>query len=228
MKTKLYFFLFLFSLFILSCNKKSEPEVFDYDYYPLSTGNYYIYSVSTTVIGPTGTAKDSFQLKEVIADTFHFNDVVKYRIERFLRKKESDQWPSQPDSVWTVYSDKIKAVRTENNYSFIKMVWPMKENTQWNGNGLNILKAQTYTAKNIHKPYFFDDQNFPQTITVVQSDEESKIDKDYEIEVYAKNIGLVYKISEVYEYDEKFLGTNQVVIKSGKKYLQKLITYGKN
>jgi hypothetical protein len=60
---------------------------------------------------------------------------------------------------------------------------------------------------------------------VQEVDTSNIVDRDYRFEVFAKGIGLVYRLKEIYEYDQATLGSYD--IESGFKYYESLNSYGK-
>ncbi len=232
-KTKMnkYFLLlgFLIILLLVSCKKKYDTVDLGLDYYPIDTGKYYIYNVQliTYVVTNTPGQGDTinYQLKEYYHGTIQSSDETLYRIERYTRTSDTAQWPAQPDSgVWTVTTKNNTVIRTENNQPYVKLVFPVQSGQQWNGNSYNNLGADNYVMYPVNNPYTVGDTTYKTTLTVTQANEQSLVDKNYRIEVYAKEIGLVYQHEEVLLYDQDSIGT--YTISSGSKYDKKLISHG--
>ncbi len=117
----------------------------------------------------------------------------------------------------------------ENNLRFIKLRSPVRENYFWQGNSyinaagdLDYLKSWEYNYTNVGQPYLIGNQTVENTVTVLQSDEttgnpelfpNSVASRNYSIEVYGKNIGLIYKDFIYWLYQKNnTLGNCRVVV----------------
>ena len=108
---------------------------------------------------------------------------------------------------------------------YVKLVLPLVENAKWNGNAYNTEDYQTYKLVKLNSEESIGGFIFDKTLTVLQQDEESLISHDFEIEIYAKSIGLVYK-EEIHLKKTYNNITQSFEINSGYKYKQTLIDYG--
>jgi len=223
-----YFVLIVISVvLILSCRKHTDTIDIGTGYYPIDTGRYYIYQIQQINYTVTDTIGDTlnYQLKEYYHNTISSSGELLYRIERYTRSSDTVQWPSQPDSgVFTVTLNNNLVIRTENNQPFVKMEFPVQANKQWNGNSYNTLGQDNYVMYPVNNPYNIGSTTYQNTLTVTQSNEQSLVDKDYRIEVYAKGIGLIYQYDEVVQYDQGQIGL--YIISSGVIYNKKLVSYG--
>ncbi|MES2732918.1 MAG: hypothetical protein V4714_14280, partial [Bacteroidota bacterium] len=109
---------------------------------------------------------------------------------------------------------------------FIKIIFPLREGLKWNGNVFNSRAADDYQMKNVGKRYSVDSQLFEETLTVVQHNDSSLVNQDKRVEVYARNIGLIYQEKIVVQFcsDENCLGKGKVDF--GSKRSQKIIGNG--
>jgi hypothetical protein len=236
---KLHFHILSLSFLILlfySCRtKKIEPDgnLIGYDYYPIETGLYYIYKVTDTIY--KGVLNDqenyidsTYFIKEEIFTPITINDETKYQVYRYYSKNATD-FQDQPDSVWTVFNDRTKIIKAENNYRYIKLIFPPENKRTWDGNAENIFDEDIYTALNYRKPYRVgsgrDATTYDYTVTVLQEDEQNLVNKDYRIEVYAQGVGLIYKKSIIVNYEQPITPANRIDV--GKKSELKLISYGR-
>ncbi len=201
----------------------------DFEYFPLDKGHWYVYECENTFYDDfTGdTVVTNFFLKEVY-DTI-WTDAsgnAAVRIFRYTRNSVDQGW--QVLNVWFANHTNIGAERVEENIRIVKMAFPVNPSTRWNGNAKNFQPAQTFLYRNINREFKTQDTIYPNTVTVVQIDQTSAIDKKFEIEVFSRNIGLVYK-----EQIDVVAFTNlpQVPnildkIRAGNIYKQKLIDHG--
>jgi len=224
MKSKIY--IFIIFAFILSCKEKERTFDEGYNYFPLAIGNYKIYDVIKTTYTSTNPVTETYQIKEYIADTITISSELKYRLERYKRATSSDNWPATPDSVWTASLYPNKAIKVENNVRYIKLVFPVQNGKTWNGNAENIYGEDDFKLQNVGKPYLVQNSNYSNTATVLQNDESTAINKTYGVEVYAKDIGLIYKEEQIYAYVQ-LNGTPQTgVIDYGIIYYERINSYG--
>ena len=200
--SKKVFLLFAIAAIFASC-KKDKTITIDLkeNYFPLEVGKSVVYEVDSILFSPLyqdGKDSVSWLLKETVAEVFKDDegrDV--YRIERFIRKTETDNW--QPTKVFFAVKEKNKAERQENNLRFIRMVFPPKVGMSWNGNALiNTDTAEYYqdweyefTA--VDEPATINGNSFSETVTILEVDDENLLEKRYSEAQYAMNVGLIYK-----------------------------------
>jgi hypothetical protein len=190
----LFFSLLLVSAFIFdACQKTAGPQQPNYDYFPLETGLYRIYNVTEQRFFLNGApTTQTYQLREVITDShLDLANGTAFRIERYRRGSEKDAW--QADSVSSVRISDDQLIKTDNNISYIKLVFPVSEQIQWNGNAYNSLGKDDYLIRNTNQPLNVLNQVFAETATVIQQNDSTLVNQDKRLEVYARNVGLIYK-----------------------------------
>ncbi|GIV32572.1 MAG: hypothetical protein KatS3mg031_0107 [Chitinophagales bacterium] len=196
----------LFSIFILSaCEKNDQTFQIDYkySYFPIRQGHYVVYDVDSIVYNDNTGTVDSFhyQKKHVIDSMFTDNEGREaYRLVRYQRENASQQW--QLTDVWYFVRTSSALEMVEENQRFVKLVFPPKTGLSWNGNKY-ITQTDNwwfwkpvpweYQITELDVPASFGLLQFDSTLTVVQQDKESLIQKVKSVEQYAKNVGLVYK-----------------------------------
>jgi hypothetical protein len=233
----------LFSI-LLSCDSKNnvtpDTTTTDLQYFPTTIGKYVVYDVKKINFKYAQKPDTLFyQLKEVLADTFiDLEKKQAYKLERYIRyKRNKETLPNETDSTWKIDSvwsarvDPKQVLVYESNIPYVKLAFPLSNGKQWNGNQYNIKGTENYTAST-----FFDfdpsiKSQFESTIAIIQKNDSSAINKDKRVEVYAKNIGLIYVEKQVYEDACKynFNGAPCVPgdkIASGLIYVQKIEKYG--
>ena len=99
---------------------------------------------------------------------------------------------------------------TQDRTQYVKMMFPITNGYTWHGNqyaevndaAFAYLKNWDYTYKNLHLSYFNGQINFDNTVTVLEDDESVNypgVDsgvagyRTYAKEVYAYNVGMIYK-----------------------------------
>lgn len=216
------------ALIVLSCSETKEisPEDTGINYFPLEVGNYAIYHVEgVEYINTVDSVPFSYELKETVVDSFQNLELgISYKLLREVRENESDLWKT--DSVWTSRKDNIRAIRMENNVSFICLVFPIKENKTWDVNGYNDQDIDEYEMIDVRKPFNGSFDSFGESLTVVQEDIPDKVVNFISRkEVYSKDVGLVYKENIKLDWAQGDL-INKEIIESGIKYYQSIIEYG--
>jgi len=188
---------------VSACKKDedvSPPDV-GYEYFPDVVGHYVIYE------GDSITYKDDLQedpdtfrflTKELIESVYTDNEGrPTLRIQRFTKwyndtiPYEQMQWIHT--DIWSANRTSTTAERVEENIRYVKLSFPVKENSSWNGNAFNFLEAWEYEYDEVDEQETINSNSFDSVATVIQSNVENLVDKKYAIEKYAKNVGLVYK-----------------------------------
>jgi hypothetical protein len=228
---KSVYFLFCFIILLGACDvEKTVPDVSTWgkEYFPLERNSYRIYNVSIISYSILGEAESTnYQLKEVVSDSFlNLKNEYTFILNRYKKSASELEW--KLDSVWTASMDNHKIVVAENNVPFVKMVFPVLENKQWNGNVMNANEEEKYRMSSVGNGFMIGDTNFENTITVLQMDNPDTIlIRDKRWEIYAKNIGLIYKEKIQLKYCSELACIGEGKIDSGTKYRQELIEYGK-
>ena len=210
---KKYHLLFLFSIIMtmISCVDKTDPYTTDFaedqKYFPLTTGNTWIYEVDSIIYDNNGTKVDTIHhiIKEEITGSFIDNEGIKnYIIERYI--KSNFGWTIS--KACSATKNEKQAIRNEDNLRFIKLVFPIKENYLWNGNayfdseniivkiaGEPIKMYEYWNYRYISKdvPDTIDNRRYDNVATVEEVNYENSIEKRYSIEKYGKGVGLIYK-----------------------------------
>jgi hypothetical protein len=199
------------------CSKQSAvisfPELTSY--YPLEIGHVLVYRLDSSVIPFTGSELEvrSYHAKDSIADTIRDNQQrLSYRVYRFVSDTlEKDPW--RPIATYYVTpSQQTVELVDENNLRFIKLKQPLRNDFTWNGNSYidtrsassvyQYLDGWNYIYQHVGEPYTVLKGTLENTITILQQDETSPPgpfdpsnyqQRNYSVEVYAKDIGLVYK-----------------------------------
>lgn len=221
---KKYFGLaFMLITLLTACNKENQlyTTATLSDYYPLQVGKYITYNLDSTVYINFGQ-KDtiiSYQAKDSVETQITDNTGrPAYRIERYIRKNASQQWTANNTFMAIPTATTIEYV--ENNLRFTKLVLPIKEGYTWKGNSFidtyslnsttKYLDDWDYTYDSINAPLTVNGITFNNTLKVNQRDEflgqDPKLpgtqyaERNYSVEYYTKNIGLVYKEFLHWEY----------------------------
>lgn len=164
----------------------------------------------------------TYQLKE---DATMDVDGKNITIERYRRENDTQKWTI--DSVFSAKKEIDKVLRTENNVTFVKLIFPISEGLKWNGNAYNSLGNDTYELKKMFQPFQTNGKNFNRTLTVIQQNDSTLVDLKRRLEVYAEGIGMIYqeKISVSYCNSGDCLGKGKIDF--GTKYIVKFRSHEK-
>ena len=170
------------------------------EYFPVQIGYYITYDVDSTVYDElTHIPKTyKYRIKEQITQAYTNDEgTLSYRLERFIKwynsTKSYDQIPWQIKDVWTITPYQTSIIKTEENIPYIKIIFPVKAHTQWDGNARNNLGTKIYTYEYTDTPETINNFYFTNTLKVKQYQYRSLIQYRNEVEKYAQNVGLVYK-----------------------------------
>ncbi len=187
-------------LFLSFCKKETiSDKTIDYSYLRNNTGSWIEYDVTEINID---TQSDTFnyKIREVIESTFidaNGNEIL--RIERYMKTIDSLPW--QIKDVWTAQLLVNSFHKTEENIKYVKINFPVETGKEWDGNAYNIYDTEMYKITGTDKGERIGQFDFDSVLTITQVNDSSLIHKDYAVEKYAKNVGLVYKY-DLYIYSD--------------------------
>ena len=211
------------------------------DYFPLEVGRWYEYEVDSVGYGVFGKDSSRYQLREEVTQTFtDLTGATAFRVERF-RRRTGQPWPATPDSVWVAQRDDRKALRTEDNTAFVRMIFPVQDRAAWDVNAFNVQPARTALLWGVGQPLTVGDSLYPLTARVVYEGrleggrvvelDTNLLGRRYEVWTYARGVGLVLVASEnlVYQVDPNTsLPTVPRAIGEGLRYRQTLTAHGQD
>ena len=220
----------VFALFVLtiSCQKEEPcgcvpPPISGREFVYLYSKISIVYDVQQTQYALTQSpVTKTYQLKE---DATMGVDGKNISIERYRRENDTQKWTI--DSVFSAKKELDKVLRTENNVTFVKLIFPVSEGLKWNGNAYNSLGNDTYELKKLFQPFQTNGQNFNRTLTVIQQNDSTLVDLKRRMEVYAEGIGMIYqeKTNVSYCNSNDCLGKGKIDF--GTKYIVKIKSYEK-
>jgi hypothetical protein len=209
--------------FFASCKKQTEELqlIPISDYAPLTVGKYITYSLDSLVFinFNLNEAHRLYEVKYLIADSLRDNLGRKaFRIVRYKRNLPSGTFAS--DNTFMALNNGSSLEFTENNLRYLKLAQPIKEEYSWKGNSAIDVTSNidnqylfdwdyTYAAVGQAIPTGLGIANLTNTITVNQRDVSSNLpvtpstniaSKDFSQEIYAKDIGMVYRKFIHWEY----------------------------
>jgi hypothetical protein len=229
MKPTLTLLISLSLTLLISCDKKETLASDNLsDYISLEPGKYIRYRLDSTLFinfGQTDTVI-SYQAKDVVdAEITDNTGRPSFRVIRYLRPLDSQNeqdWSPTLTYIVTPTREVIELV--ENNLRFQKLRLPITSGFNWHGNSFlpttpfydlyqfsndDDIHEWDYTYENIGEPVAIDNQVFENTITVAQVADSVNVPiefpeglayRNYWVEQYAKDIGLIYREAIMWEY----------------------------
>jgi hypothetical protein len=222
---------YLIGLFFLmaGCGKDEfVPVDTGADYFPLQVGMIWVYAVDETIYSEVAAPKQSaYRIELKIADSVqNAEGVYTYIIHRSKQNTPDLNWEAL--QTWSVRKNDREVIVNEGNISFKKFMFPVKNSLVWDGNQYNTLGEDLYSFSVINKAFELGGINFENTVTVEQEySDDLIVFFDERTEVYAKGTGLLRQSVKQLNYCTTEDCIGQQKIKSGRVYLQELISYGK-
>lgn len=188
---------------VISCKKDSEEFVpnYEHEYINTAIGSYIIYQVDSTVYNDFDATvrTNSVQFKEVVTEDFLDNlNRTAQRIARFERNSDEEEWVETRS--YYIVKEKTTLEKIEENLRFISFIFPPKVDQTWKGNQYiqpvdnnKYLADWTYKFTSVNQAATVLGKTYAETATILLRDRETAIEKVFAKEIYAKNVGLVYK-----------------------------------
>lgn len=174
-----------------SCTNESEtgnPEAGIW--YPIRTGATWIYAVDSIWIDCVAGRNDTFRFE--VRETMEgwvsgaAGDSL-MKIRRQTRADSTQNWGLP--RIWNARLAFGKAIKTEENRSIIKMVFPPALGLKWDGWAyLTETAPQSFEYTELDQPF----AGYDSTALVVQWNNENLLEKQFFCERYARNTGLIY------------------------------------
>lgn len=182
----------------VSCHKENEIPAdiefaADKQYFPLETNKSLIYKVTEITIDKPSDYYDTaiYFLRERTDIPFIDNEGdTAYRIERF-KSQTTSNWTIS--DAWEAKLTTYTAEKVEENQRFIKIKFPLAIGKYWNGNLKNDLDDKDCTITSLSSKYNNENIHLDSCLSITRDSSITQISKLYDVEIYARNIGLVYK-----------------------------------
>lgn len=208
-----------------SCEKDTPETIdFEYAYYDLTPGRFCIYNVVDIEHDENQAVQHDtlyYQLKTVIGDTFVDNaGRVTRKFVRYTRDSVQGAWVLK--DVWTTIIENQKAELIEENQRIVKLVFKPTLDKVWNINMFNTATKINAKYALINQGYTIGNQVYTNTLKVDIQNFFSLVDDRVKYEIYAKNIGLIYK----YFKDNSISNFDKNNIKKGKELYYTLESFG--
>jgi hypothetical protein len=189
--------IFILTVLSLCACRKDEYEIYrpsDKQYINTKVGAFSIYLVNEIQFNDFNNTSDTleYQLRELNESIFTDNlgrDAV--RIDRHVRSSDTAGWVYR--NTWYAVSAPAMVERVEDNKRLVKLSFPISLEAVWNANSLNSDNANNVFYGLMHEKYKIGTFSFDSTVSVKNTPRITSTSERVFEEVYAKNIGLVYK-----------------------------------
>ena len=163
-------------------------------YFPLKTGKSLIYKVTEIIVDNPSEYYDTaiYYLRERTDIPFIDNEGdTTYRIERYKSPTQNYNW--KISDVWEAKLTDYTAEKVEENQRFVKIRFPLAIGKSWDGNMKNEFNEKISTISSLSARYENGNIRLDSCLSIIRDSSISQISKVYDVEIYARNIGLVYK-----------------------------------
>jgi hypothetical protein len=175
-----------------SCKKEIVREIdLGYEYFPNLAGTYIEYEVDSTYHGITVNNSHFFLREEFVSEFVDDQGQLAMRVERSKRPNTSSEWVLT--DIWTQKRTPTTAERVEENVRFVRMVFPVHADKTWDGNSYNTYSTWEHSFQSIGAAKTVGSLSFGNTVTVRQRNNVNLVDQEEASEIYARDIGLIYK-----------------------------------
>ncbi len=221
---------FFFGFFSCKDDESVTPEPSDgLTYFPLVKGFWIEYEVDSIYhrndddASLVDTSKDEFHFfvrEEIDSSFMDSENQPAFKIVRYKRSVDSLPWNLA--SVWTARVDQYSAQRVEDNIRFIKLKFPVKSTTVWQGNAYNFFQPEEYSYDKLYESKSYNSLLFDSTITVIQNSFVSAVNRIIKTEIYGAHVGLLFKQLDSVRTANTPQGT---IILNGLQFSQKITEY---
>jgi hypothetical protein len=198
-------------LITLGCNDdegiSTEKEVTS-KFFPLTLGLSNEYAITEITYADNGQKKDTLQYfsKDEIASISNNEQGQKiYIIDRFKRLNQNSTWQYDKSQRATIIENQV--IVTNGALQFVKLQLPIEVGREWNGNQyfddnivVKIAGQSISFYKNWKSKYISLDQSmdingrlYSDVLSIQLADHENRLEKRYGKEIYASDIGLIYR-----------------------------------
>lgn len=205
------------SFILVSCTDPSEVvgSMKINDYQPREVGIYWLYQIDSITYSNKGNTKDTsrfFEKQEIIA--LENTDLGQKATLEFSTSKFKDSLYNYSRTEFILFEHQ-KIIYSENNLQFIKLGEPIQLGTKipWDGNALfdvnstevfvqgesfDLYKDWNYVYKSFMESEKIAEITFNSVLSIQQVNWFDILSKRYAIEKYAKGVGMIQQIHEMY------------------------------
>lgn len=231
-----FLFLVLIAVFIGCSSEDPVNPDLGLNYFPLTHGNRWIYQVEEIKINQAVENLVNYDLRVTVTDSIkNSSGGYTYTLLRETRTSDSQAWQSL--DTWSSTRLNNQMTQNESNTVFVKLMFPPGLGLKWNGNEYNNLpnngnlfngsESEFYTVTDFDQSITLaTGQEYPKTMKIIQNDfTDAIVGRDERSEIYARNVGLIYKEVIQLEYCTTPACLGQQKVDKGVIYRQTLKAY---
>ncbi len=207
----------LFCFMFIACEDKVktlDASFFDYEYFPMEIGDYWVYRVDSTTVESQGAnirKSKNFVREEIIESFINAEGKTVFMIQRSLSDSLNGRYLVR--DIWTAEMTDESAFRIEENLRFNKLSFPIDLDDQWQGNLFDNLVEQVVAGETmwVYKDWgdyqviadgierVVNGQLYTGVVAVKQADHDFGLERRFAIEYYAPEVGLIERQMAIYD-----------------------------
>jgi len=186
-------------LVLFACNKDKGPDLADRSLYlPVDIGHQYEYQIDSMYWTTDSSGTISYMYRETYeTDVPDNTGGLQTRIKTERRGGNAAGYTVLGyDYIQKYYNKNQKEWTVEllkSNIKYILLLAPIENGDSLNRNAKNLMLPQYWTATLIEKSASYGGKSYPHTLTLIEREQSDSIYTIVNKEVYAHNVGLVYK-----------------------------------
>jgi len=206
-KTKA-FIVFCLLLLALACRSNKEERVLKgEEYFPVKIGDIRYYTVDTILFNAFIPSIDTIrrEIREEVVEQIAYDDGdTAYRVELSTYNTSKSEWVPFQSFERKVIDN--YAIEKMNNIQEVKLLFPIAEyktkgsSYVWNTNMFNGKEPVIVKYSSVFKSYNNGINGYNNCVSIKLNKPQSGIVNNIKEEVYAKNIGLVYRFTDSTDY----------------------------
>ncbi len=215
MKKKNYLILFSLIIGFWACDNATlepDPNRLGFQFFPLSMDYQPVYEVEEINYRNDGSIDTTYyQLIDEFTDSTNSGQTIKLQGYRYRENSNGEK-----ELLHTIQLSRNNqiAIQSLGNQQEVILSFPVSESKEWNGTP-SELEDDVYTYFRAFQPYELGDTTYTSSTQIIQENNQDSVSNyDQRIEVYAANVGLIYKITSQLEFcrDTECLGLQQIDI----------------
>lgn len=168
-----------------------DPAPSDLAYFPLQTGDYWVYQVAQETYTPaTPPVRATFQLQQRVSGSSVRNGREVFAVEEAVRPNAQAGW--QVTALRTVYATPAEVV-DGGNAPVVLMAFPVAEGQAWNANRYNSERPAEWRYADVGRAFAVGSRRYEATATVVGAADSSLVSLAKNRRVYAPGVGLIFR-----------------------------------
>ena len=181
---------------IFGCKETESPRPFGRESFPIQLGRQWTYDVDSFYFNPFTETTDSFsfRIRKTVEQEILGGDMETKYLARYERLDTSGNWVFE--AFAEIRKTDVRVTEEYENQAIVKLVFPIADRKSWDGNQANALDADLFRYRNVESPFNVAGKLYPTTVTVEQEKDSNFFQVFDRQEVFAENIGMIYKKDE--------------------------------